>query len=212
MSPIVCPTVTALDQTQYRRQVEEVQAFARRLHIDFMDGILAPTKSPPIQNAWWPKGIMADCHVMYKNPLKELETLVSLQPHLIIIHAEADGVKEFFRELDDLGIKRGIALLKDTPVDAIMDYLDDIDHVLIFSGELGHFGGTADLALLDKITLLKSKKSSLEIGWDGGIDEANILELVRGGVDVLNTGGYIHKSTDPEGAYDTLVRVLTEGK
>ena len=38
-----------------------------------------------------------------------------------------------------------MALLPTTPVSAITPALHMIDHVLIFSGDLGHYGGQADL-------------------------------------------------------------------
>src|SRR5690606_36219400 len=99
---------------------------------------------------------------------------------------------------------RGVALLKDTPASAIEPYIDQIEHVLVFSGDLGYYGGKADLALLSKVTELKKMKPSLEIGWDGGINDHNASELVKGGVDVLNVGGFIQKATDPEDAYAIL--------
>jgi ribulose-phosphate 3-epimerase len=212
MKPVICPTVTATDQSDYRRQIEEVQAFTNRLHIDFMDGIFAPTVSPPIKNAWWPHNMMVDFHVMYKNPLNYLEIIVSLQPHLIILHVEAEGIDHFLAETEGLGIKRGLALLKDTPIEKVLPYLGRIDHILFFSGSLGHFGGKADLNLLSKVREIKSRAIDIEIGWDGGIDDSNVKSLINSGVTVLNTGGYIHKDPEPEAAYDRLVAIVTEGK
>jgi ribulose-phosphate 3-epimerase len=103
------------------------------------------------------------------------------------------------------GIETGIALLQETPVEAIVPALPLIDHVLIFSGTLGKVGGTADLGLLDKVAALRQLKPQLEIGWDGGINDTNARQLVEGGVSILNVGGFIQKAADPEAAYATLV-------
>lgn len=206
----ICPTITALNIADYRQQMEAVQDFAERLHIDFMDGELAPTKSISIANAWWEKGPKVDLHVMFKRPLEQLETLISLQPHMIIIHAEAEGMKDFLNEAKGLGIALGLALLKDTPTEAVVPFLGHIDHVLIFSGKLGAFGGTVDLGLLDKVKELKQLKVELEIGWDGGINDKNVLQLAQAGVDVLNVGGFIQTSDNPEAACDTLIEALAK--
>ena len=90
----------------------------------------------------------------------------------------------------------------------ILSSLEKIDHVLIFSGDLGHFGGKADLTLLNKVKYLKDKKPSLEIGWDGGINDQNAQNLLDGGVDVLNVGGYIQRSGDPAHAYAILKGII----
>jgi ribulose-phosphate 3-epimerase len=208
----ICPTITAYDTHEYREQMERVKKFAQRLHVDFMDGIFAPTVSPGLDKAWWDDSDKIDIHLMHQKPGDFLLDLVKLNPHLVIVHAEADGsFYDIARELRDHDIKAGVALLKDTQVDIIKPALELVDHVLIFSGDLGHFGGTAELALLEKVTEIKAMKPEIEIGWDGGINDMNISSLVAGGVDVLNVGGFIHKAKDPKNAYDTLVGIVEKG-
>lgn len=207
-SAVICPTITAFSLTEYRQQLQRIQGFAERMHIDFMDGIFTPTKSPPPSKVWWQPGPIVDLHVMHKNPLHELENIIMLQPHLVIIHAEAERVVDFIKELDGMGIKKGVALLQDTPVNAISSLLPIIDHVLLFSGDLGHFGGKVDLKLLRKVNVIRQTYPHIEIGWDGGINAENARDLVDGGIDVLNVGGFIHKAENPEDAYDTLVEVI----
>jgi len=206
---VICPTVTATDTTLYRAQLELVQGFAPRLHIDIMDGYLAPVKSVQPDIIWWQPGPRVDIHVMYRNPKEILETLVRLQPHMVILHASAEGIEECFKELHELGISCGLALLPEEKANEAKPYINLLDHVLIFSGSLGHFGGVADLSLLDKVKELRELKPELEIGWDGGINEHNAKSLADGGVNVLNVGGFIQKSSDPENAYDTLVEAVT---
>lgn len=173
-----------------------------------MDGIFAPTKSVSIAEAWWQPGPVVDLHVMHQKPLLELEHCIILQPHMIILHAESEGVLDFFKEIHDLSIKKGLAILQPTKVSDIQNMLPELDHVLVFSGDLGHFGGTVDLAMLDKVRELKRLKPGIEIGWDGGINADNARELLRAGVDVLNTGGFIQRAQNPEDAYGTLEAIV----
>jgi ribulose-phosphate 3-epimerase len=210
--PVVCPTVTAFSASEYQQQLSNIQGFAKRIHIDFMDGILAPTVSVSIKDAWWQPGPVVDLHVMYQKPLEQLENLVALHPDMIIIHAEAESALEFINELEGLGIKKGIALLKDTKVEDVSSLLPLVDHVLIFSGDLGHFGGTVDLSLLKKAEEIKNNFPNIELGWDGGINSENVMALVSGGINVLNVGGFIQMAEDPEAAYDKIVMKLREGQ
>lgn len=207
----ICPTVTATDIKEYGQQIRRIQGFANRVHLDFMDGIFAPVKLVSLDEIWWQPGPMVDLHIMYQKPLDYLETIIRLQPHLVIIHAEADDTNKFLEELEGLGIKKGLALLSGTTVESIEHLLPMLDHVLIFSGDLGHFGGKVDISLLDKAKKLKELKPGIELGWDGGINDTNVTSLASGGIDVLNVGGYIQKADNAENAYDTLVRTLREG-
>lgn len=205
----ICPTVTAADPHSYREQIERVVPFAKRIHIDLADGQFAPVKLIDIDRVWWPGGMRADLHVMYQRPFEHLETLIALGPQLIIVHAEADGDFEgFSKTARGHGIEVGVALLPGTSADLIKPSLGLIDHVLIFSGNLGYQGGSqAHFDLLNKARALKASKPNLEIGWDGGVNDANAAQLAQSGIEVLNVGGFIQKSSDPAGAYAKLEQI-----
>jgi ribulose-phosphate 3-epimerase len=144
---------------------------------------------------------------MYKQPFDHAKLYLSLGPQMVIVHAEAEGdFVPFAETMHRHGIEVGVALKAETPVSLIRPALDWIDHVLIFSGNLGHFGGQADLRLITKIKELTVLKPQLEIGWDGGINNRNARALAMSGVDVLNVGGFIQHATTPHDAYTTLAR------
>jgi ribulose-phosphate 3-epimerase len=183
-------------------------AFASRIHIDVMDGLLAPTKSPSIREIWLPEDKRIDIHLMYQRPADYLEVVVALKPALLVVHAEAEGnFVEMSRLLRQNGIRAGIALLPQTEVEVIRPALEHIDHVLIFSGKLGYHGGHADLSMLTKVREVRQMKPGLEIAWDGGIDDQNAGSLIDSGVDVLNTGGFIQNAHHPASAYGILKQI-----
>jgi len=189
--------------------MERISTFVKRVHIDLMDGVFAPTKSPNLEQVWWPHNVTADIHLMYQKPADHLEILIRLKPHMVIIHNEADvHHMHFAAELHRHGIKAGLALLRDTPEEWAEQIMHSFDHLLIFSGDLGRFGGKVDLGLLEKIKKAKAHHPELEIGWDGGINAESAVALVDGGVDVLNIGGFIQKADNPQAAYATLDAVL----
>lgn len=209
MSASIAPSVTARDSNEYQHQMQRVAQFASRVHIDVADGIFTPVKLLSIEDVWWPGGVRADLHVMYQKPFVHYKSFLSLAPQMVIVHAEAEGSFVPFAELmHHHGIEVGVALKPETPVELIRPALEWIDHVLIFSGNLGHFGGSADLRLIDKVSLLRRLKPQLEIGWDGGINSNNARSLAMGGIDVLNVGGYIQHATDPRMAFGTLARAV----
>jgi pentose-5-phosphate-3-epimerase len=209
--PIICPTVTAKDKPTYNEQMKKVAHLGQRIQIDLDDGIFAKGINVSPDDAWWPAGLLADFHLMYQNPLPSVQKILEHKPNLIIVHAEADGDFNIFTEsCRRAGVKVGVALLPETDPKVIISSLAHLDHVLIFSGHLGHFGGSADLGLLHKVAYLKSHDPGVEIGWDGGINDQNVSALVSGGVDVLNVGGYIQNSSTPERAYKSLQRIADE--
>jgi ribulose-phosphate 3-epimerase len=201
----IVPTIDAFNPHQYREQMERIEPFAKRVHIDLMDGQFAPTESPGLDQIWWPHELTADLHLMYQKPMEHIEQLIKLKPHLVVIHNEADvHHMDFAARLHQHDIKAGLAILQDTPVEYAFQIMHSFDHVLVFSGDLGKFGGVADLGLLDKVRKIRQHHPEAEIGWDGGINDQNAKQLAEAGVDVLNVGGFIQNSDDPQAAYKKL--------
>ncbi|HEX5448025.1 MAG TPA: hypothetical protein VFW90_02375 [Candidatus Saccharimonadales bacterium] len=209
---VICPTITAYTGDEYHRQMERIAGFAERVHIDLTDGRFANQQTVAPKDAWWPVGVKADFHIMYQDPTPAVRTIMEHKPNLVIIHAEAEGD---FESLADhchrYGVKVGVALLPETDPSKILPSLEWIDHVLIFSGNLGHQGGShADLRLASRAKLVREHKHNLEIGWDGGVNDQNVASLVSHGIDVINVGGYLQSAEQPEKTYTALARIAEE--
>lgn len=209
MSVTICPTVTTDDPEVYVAHMKEIATYATRVHIDLGDGVFT-RKLTDVQDVWWPGGMRADLHVMFQEPFLHIPALKALGPQLVIVHAEADGdFMAFAREMHRHGIEAGVSLLRETPVEAIIPALELIDHVLIFAGILGQNTGPegVNLDVLAKAAQLRALKPSLEIGWDGGANDTNAQQLMEGGVDVINCGGYLH-GTDPIAAWNRIQKIV----
>ena len=189
----------------FKMQLEKIHTFAKRVHIDLSDGTFAPTSTVDLAQIWWPQGWEVDIHAMVAQPSSYLQALINLKPHAIIFHAEVqEDLVPILQQVKQMGIKAGVALMRPTVPSNVREILEAADHVMIFSGDLGKFGGTASLMQLEKIRLIKAINNGLEIGWDGGVSIENAYSLSQGGVDVLNVGGGIQKAADPNAAYATL--------
>ena len=175
-----------------------------------MDGVFTKNTSLPINQVWWPENIEADIHLMYEDPEKVIDELIALKPKLVVLHAESgNNLLALARKLNEAAIACSIALLPETAVASVAQLLPYVQQILIFSGNLGHQGGsTVDLTLLEKVTQAKAINPEIEIAWDGGVNEANIQQLAEAGVDILNVGGYLQTAENPELAYQTLHTLL----
>lgn len=206
---VICPTVLAGDAHDYQTQMNRIAPFAKRIQVDLADGVFAPIPTVALEQVWWPKDVKADLHLMYQKPKDYIDEAIRIKPHMVILHAESEG--KFLGLADKLhnhDIKVGVALLKKTSTHVIKPSLEAIDHVLIFSGDLGKFGGVADLTLLQKVTQLKEWKADLEFGWDGGVNDDNVKKLKNGGIDVLNVGGYIQNAPEPAQQFTKLNQLI----
>jgi ribulose-phosphate 3-epimerase len=207
----VAPTITVSSIDDFKATIDRITPFAKRVHIDISDGQFAPVQMVSVDEIYWPKEWVVDVHAMVKNPLDYVGKLIAMKPNLITFHAESDvDIIPIIQSIKRYGIKAGVALLKTTVPSTVSEAIKAADHVLIFSGNLGYYGGTASMMQLEKIRLIKKINPKVEIGWDGGINAGNAFTLAQGGVDVLNVGGAINTAEDPAGVYAKLVEEINK--
>lgn len=202
----VVPAILAQSKLEYRQQIERVNSFTRRIHIDVSDGVFAPATTLDISNVWWPKEWKADMHLMAAYPSQQLDIILKLKPSLCILHAEAqEDLLPMFATLQQEGIRTGVALLPTTYPGLVKQYIDAVDHVLIFAGQLGVQGSPADMMQTEKIGIVRSMKPELEIGWDGGANKNTMRALSHADLDVINVGSALSKVENPAEAYHEMV-------
>jgi ribulose-phosphate 3-epimerase len=208
---VIAPAITVETLEDYKVAVERINPFATRVHIDISDGEFTPTFLLGETQIWWPKEWQVDIHAMVARPIEHVDALIALKPSLITFHVETGiDLIPVIKKIQAAGIKAGIALLKPTVPSTVTAMIQAADHVMVFSGELGRYGGTASLMQLEKVRLIRAIKPNVEIGWDGGVNVDNAYTLTQGGVDVLNTGGAIAGAPDPAHAYATLVKEINK--
>ncbi len=208
---VIVPTIMAETLDQLRDTIQKIKPFAQRVHFDISDGEFAPVFLLNETQLYWEQGWEVDVHAMVTRPSEHIPQLIALKPNLVIIHAEtAENTVEHLQQLKQAGIKAGVALLKTTVPSKVAEAIKVADHVMIFSGDLGKFGGTASMMQLEKVRLIKAINPNAEIGWDGGVNAENAYMLSKGGVQVLNTGGAINNAADPGTVYQQLVKEINK--
>lgn len=211
MTATIVPTVTVATPDDYKASLERVHLFAQRIHVDISDGSFAPVTLIDPSQIWWPQGWLVDIHAMVAQPSKYLPQLLALKPHMVTLHVEAkEDLLPLLQQIKQVGVRAGITLMRATVPSDVAPLIETADHVMIFSGDLGKYGGTASMMQLEKIRLIKNINSAVEIGWDGGITAENAFSLMQGGVEVFNVGGAIQKAADPQVAYTNLVKEVNK--
>lgn len=202
---IVVPTVLAATPDEYAVMLTRAEALSRRVHVDICDGEFADAHTINLSQVHADAGTELDLHLMLREPVAQLETALSLKPNLIIFHVEAEGdLAGSMAHVRELGVKAGLALLPVTPVEPAGELIEAADHVLIFTGRLGHNGGEFQLEQLKKAAEVRKINPQVEISVDGGVNDSNAALIVMQEVDVLYSGAYLQEAEDPLAAFDAI--------
>jgi ribulose-phosphate 3-epimerase len=178
------------------------------LHVDVMDGHFVPniTIGPPVVRSLRKAAtIPLDVHLMIEEPDRYVEDFVRAGASMISVHAEVlPHLHRTIQLIKGLGARAGVAINPSTPVAALEEIAEDLDHVLVMSVNPG-FGGQTFIARSEsKIQavrrLLDRAGNSAPIEVDGGIDLTNIGRVVAAGASILVVGNAIFGTGDPERA------------
>ena len=207
----VAPTILADSPADYAARIDRVKPFATRLHVDVSDGVFIDAKTVGLSQVYDIDGVPLDLHLMMTHPETQMEHIIALRPELVIFHYEAQADREgIIKQLHEMEIKVGLAINPETTIEQVSSLLMAVDHLLIFTGRLGHNGGEFRLDCLNKIAQARLVNPNIEIGVDGGIDQETARLAVEAGANVLDCGSFIHDSEDPEIAYIAL-EAIAEG-
>jgi ribulose-phosphate 3-epimerase len=208
----VSVTINSNTPADFAARMERIKPFAKRIHVDLSDGVFTDNKTIGAAQVYDWDGVTMDLHLMLEHPMSQIETVISLNPSLVVCHYEsADDLAAIFEQLQSVGIKVGMAIKPDTTIEQVADWLPKIDHLLVFTGAvLGPNGGEFQLDLLEKVGAARALKTDLEIAVDGGINQSTARLAIDGGADVLNVGSFVHDAEDPEMAYEAI-RAIAEG-
>jgi ribulose-phosphate 3-epimerase len=183
------------------------------IHLDVMDGhfVESLTIGPVVVQAVRPLAtIPYHTHLMVSQPLRHARAFADAGSDLIVAHVEADDdPSEVIAAIHGYGRAAGLALNPETPAEAVLPYLDDIDLLLVMTVHPGRGGQAFITEVLPKIAELRAeivrRGLSLPIGVDGGVNLESIGPAHIAGAQVMVAGWALYRET---GDLSPTVRAL----
>lgn len=209
---LLAPSLLAADFLHLEKDVHLVNDHADIIHLDVMDGTLVPNISfgfSVIDAVAKIAEKPMDAHLMIVHPEKYFERCAKSGCRMLSFHLEAARMAsldpaELLDKVRGLGMKAGLAINPDIPVEDVFPYLGHADYILVMSVFAG-FGGQAFIPeTYDRVRTLKAeimdRGADCLIQIDGGADTSNAASLYEAGVDIIVAGSAVFKAQDPEAA------------
>ncbi|MBR1783192.1 MAG: ribulose-phosphate 3-epimerase [Bacteroidales bacterium] len=203
----IAPSILSADFLHLQKDVELVNREADLFHLDIMDGSFVPNISfgfPVVEAIAKAAPKPLDVHLMIVHPEKYVERFAKAGASMISFHYEAalENSGTILEQIQALGVKAGIVINPDCPVQNIFPYLGKADFVLIMSVFAG-FGGQKFIPeSLERIAAVRSElnrrgRKEVPIEVDGGIGPENAAAVKKAGASILVAGSAVFKAPDP---------------
>jgi ribulose-phosphate 3-epimerase len=143
-----------------------------------------------------------DVHLMIINPENYIERFAKVGTAMLSFHLNAtDKPAEALQQIRENGMKAGLVINPDLPVESLFPYLHLCDYVLLMSVFAG-FGGQKFIEdTYERIRTLKAeierKGLDISIEVDGGVSPENAQALIAAGAEILVAGSAVFKAEDP---------------
>ena len=211
----VAASVLSADLAHLADQIKLVEPYAEAIHIDVMDAHFVPplTIGPVVVESLRPvTGLTLHCHLMVEHPESLLDDFASAGADMVSVHVEAvEEPADVLAKARDKGMRAGLALAPDTPIERVLPRLEELDNVIVMSVRPGWAGQPFRPEVLPKIERVRSEvdRLGLSVGVevDGGINVETGRRCVDAGATVLAAASSIYRAPDPVDAIRALAAV-----
>jgi ribulose-phosphate 3-epimerase len=212
-------SILSSDLAHLADEVKRVEAYADIIHIDIMDGHFVPpiTLGPIVVASLrpWTDRVLHG-HLMVDEPAAYFEELADAGLDVVSFHHEAVGDPEpAIAKARAAGLRAGVTLNLETPVEATFPYLDQIDDLMLMSIRPGWSGQELNPEVYPRIAAARAevdrRELPVDIEIDGGVKLDNAQRAVDAGATVLVSASGIYQAPDPEDAARRLAEIARRG-
>jgi len=143
-----------------------------------------------------------DVHLMIVHPEKYIKRFAKAGADILTFHYETvDNPMEIIEMIKAEGIKVGITINPDVPVNVLEPFVDKVDLVLLMTVFAGYGGQKFIEESYNRIDELREmivrKNAHCVIEVDGGVNLQNASKLFEHGVNVLVAGNAVFNTPNP---------------
>jgi ribulose-phosphate 3-epimerase len=209
-------SILSADLAHLADQVKLVEDHAEIIHIDIMDGHFVPPIALGTVVVASLRPFTARTlhgHLMVDAPASYFEELADAGLDVVSFHHEAvEGEPApTIRKARDAGLRVGITLNMETPVDEMFPVLDDIDDVMLMSIRPGWSGQQLNPDVYPRVEAVRVEADrrglQVDVEVDGGVNVTNARAVMDAGASVLIAASGIFQAPDPASAAAELAGI-----
>ena len=178
----IAPSMLASKPENYVKDAQILEkANVEWFHIDMLDGTFTNTHAFPVEdlkiinNA---TDFPMDIHLMTNHPIESLPEYIKAGGDMLTAHVEAVNPRKYIDAVKKYDKMVGLAVNPDTPLSSIVDYIGELDRILIMTVVPGKTGQSFIEAPLSKVKearqLIDKHNYDVELCVDGAVSYTHL--------------------------------------
>ena len=210
---MIIPSILENNPAKFNERFKAISSLpgVKTLQIDFADGELVATKTIGIEDLKLPKNkFFYEAHLMIANPTNFAD-YAKKGFKRIIVHYEAfnseQELEQALEQIIALKMIPGIAISPSTAVSVLRYFTDTIRYFTLLGVAPGKQGQEMKPDTFDRLRELRDIAEGANIEMDGGVNTANIAELIDAGATECVVGSALLEG-DIQENYQNLLAAL----
>jgi ribulose-phosphate 3-epimerase len=207
---LVDVSLWSADLLNLAAEIESVAPYSDSFHTDVADGHFVPTL------LFFPAMVAAirrvttkplHVHLMVSDPAILVKPFIEAGADIITVQIEAKTALDALEAISNAGRKAGLALLLNTPVDALRDHLAKVEVVIAMGTQIGIKGVELAPEACERVIAIRDlidKHSIAKLYADGGIRKHTVPKLRDAGADAVVPGSLLFDAPDRKRVYEWL--------
>jgi ribulose-phosphate 3-epimerase len=219
LSPQVVPSMLDCDQSRLAEELSDLEAAgADRIQWDIMDGSFVPRIThgvDPIVAVRPQSKLIFEAHLMVDRPETQWQAFAEAGCEVVIVHAEATRhLHLLLQDMRNAGVRAGVAVNPATPLEAVIDVLDLVDHLLVMTVNPGRGGQKFIASMLAKVReareLIEDGELVIDLEVDGGVTAQTAPQAAQAGANLLVAGSAVNRH--PQGRRVAIDEIRAEAR
>ncbi len=193
------------DLTHLGDDLTRITPHADILHVDVADGHFAPALlffPDLVAHLRDLTALPMHVHLMVADGvlLSQIDQFAEAGADLISLHVENANAAEGLERIASLGLKTGMVLRVETPVEVVAPWLERLDMLTLLGTAIGVKGQSLDPAATQRLTdashLITASGRRIVLGADGGIRDTTVPLLRTAGAETVVMGSLAFGAPD----------------
>lgn len=197
----IIPGIGESDVKELARKIALVLPLSEYIQLDIADETLIASQTfadftalgniiSPLAKA----GIQFEAHLLVNDPVQLVKPVAEAGFSRVVAHVECNDPREFLAEARSFEMEVGLALGVDTELEAIEPFLEEIDFVVVMTGELDTTKHIFQPEAVEKIKVIHRNLPDLPIVAEVGITPETCKMVKEAGATRVVVGGYLFTS------------------